>query len=59
MFQITTRTGRTVETKIINLNTAIHKLKLLEYNQKRAGIYNPGYYQIQKYDEPQKQNNAD
>lgn len=50
MFQITTRTGRTVQTDIASLNDAIHKIRLLEFDAKRADIYSPGYYRIEKYD---------
>lgn len=51
MYQIVTRTGRTVQTEIVNLNTAINRLKLLEFDLKRARIYNPGYYRIEKSDD--------
>ena len=50
MFQITTRTGRTVQTDIASLNDAIHKIRLLEFDAKRADIYSPGYYRNEKYD---------
>ncbi len=51
-FRIVTRTRRTIQTGFVSLNSAINKLKLLEYDLKRAGIYNPGYYQIEGYEEP-------
>lgn len=59
MFQIVTRTGRTVKTNIHCLNNAIQQLKLLEFHQKQAGIYNPGYYKIEKCnDAPSSQKEA-
>lgn len=51
MFQITTRTGRTVQTDIASLDDAIHKIRILEFDAKRADIYSPGYYQIEKTNE--------
>ncbi len=51
MYQITTRTGRTVHIEIATLNEAIFKVQMLELNAKRANIYSPGYYRIEKYDE--------
>lgn len=51
-FRIVTRTRRTIQTGIVSLNSAVHKLKQLEYDLQRAGIYNPGYYQIEGYEEP-------
>lgn len=59
MYQVVTRTGRTIQTGIAGLNDAINKLKLLEFEAKRTNTYNPGYYQIQKYDESTKINIAD
>lgn len=51
MYRITTRTGRTVHIEIATLNEAIFKMRVLELNAKRANIYSPGYYRIEKYDE--------
>ncbi len=42
MYRITTRTGRTVHTGIDSLSEAIFKIRVLELNTKRAGIYSPG-----------------
>lgn len=50
MYRITTRTGRTVHTGIESLNEAVFKLRMLELDTKRANIYSPGYYRIEKYD---------
>ena len=50
MYRITTRTGRTVHTGIESLNEAVFKLRKLELDTKRANIYSPGYYRIEKYD---------
>ena len=49
MYRITTRTSRTVHTEIDSLSEAIFKIRVLELNTKRAGIYSPGYYRIEKY----------
>lgn len=49
MYRITTRTGRTVHTGIKSLNEAIFELRMLELDTKRANIYSPGYYRIEKY----------
>lgn len=51
MYRITTRTGRIVHTEIISLNNAINELNLLEFEAKRANIYSPGYYRIERYTE--------
>lgn len=50
MYKIVTRTKRTVQTDFDTLEKAVNKLKLLELNTKRARIYSPGYYQIEKYE---------
>lgn len=50
MYRITTRTGRTVHTGIESLKEAAFKLRKLELDTKRASIYSPGYYRIEKYD---------
>lgn len=50
MYRITTRTGRTVHMGIKSLNEAVYKLRMLELDTKRANIYSPGYYRIEKYD---------
>lgn len=48
MYQITTRTGRVVHTQITTLNEAMLKIRMLEMDTKRANIYSPGYYRIEK-----------
>ena len=48
MYRIVTRTKRIVCTGIQTLNEATRKLRQLELEARRAGVYSYGYYQIKK-----------
>ena len=50
MYKITTRTGRTVRTDkpIETYEQAVSEIMRLEAQLRRVGLYEPGYYKIEK-----------